>query len=70
MKSVCESKRAFRLEVHAMTKALSIMNHPVHARRSGKPIYTYKCPVCSQFHLTSKREWNTKLNSPPSTGTG
>ena len=49
---VCCSKRRFGLEVKAMTKAISIMNHPNHKRRCRQPLYTYHCPACDGWHLT------------------
>lgn len=54
LREVCSKKRAFPLKVQAETKALSLMNHPLHYRRSQGPLYVYKCPCGPHYHLTSK----------------
>ncbi len=50
----CPTKKRFALRVHAEAKALSLMNHPRAACRSGRRLWVYQCPTCGGWHLTSR----------------
>jgi hypothetical protein len=49
--AICKQKVRFSSQAAAQA-ALQRINP---SKKSGKPIRTYKCPVCSGWHLTSQR---------------